>query len=139
MEVGNASAQHIGIRHFTISNFIFRICNSGKWEIADYLRFQTSDLLLFPEHLDDQRFSVLTSPLLPDLCKNSKGKFGICIVGRINLGKQEHQIMASRKRKSKKQQRIEARDEQANRRFFLILIGLTVLLLVMMYFIYQGF
>ncbi|MEL6655032.1 MAG: hypothetical protein AAFP77_02460 [Bacteroidota bacterium] len=47
--------------------------------------------------------------------------------------------MASRKRKSKKQQRIEARDNKANQRFFLILIGVTVLLLAMMYLIYQGF
>lgn len=47
--------------------------------------------------------------------------------------------MASRKRKSRKQQRIEAKDEKANQKFFLVLVGVTIVLLAMMYFIYTGF
>ena len=47
--------------------------------------------------------------------------------------------MASRKTKSRKQLRLEAKDEKASSRFFLILGGVTVLLLIMMYFIYTGF
>jgi|UPI0003791760 hypothetical protein len=47
--------------------------------------------------------------------------------------------MSTRKRKSRKQQRIEAKDEKANYKFFLILAGVTVLLLILMYFIYTGF
>lgn len=47
--------------------------------------------------------------------------------------------MSTRKRKSRKQQRIEAKDEKANSKFFLVLIGVTIVLLIMMYFIYTGF
>ena len=56
------------------------------------------------------------------------------------FGQHNLSVMARRaKAKSKKQQRIEARDEAANRRFIYITIGVTVGLLLMMYMIYNGF
>lgn len=47
--------------------------------------------------------------------------------------------MAKRKTKSRKQQRLEARDEAANRKFTMITIGVTLLLLIIMYLSYNGF
>jgi hypothetical protein len=47
--------------------------------------------------------------------------------------------MARRKTKSRKQQRIEAKDEVASRKFTLITIGITLILLIIMYFSYNGF
>jgi hypothetical protein len=42
------------------------------------------------------------------------------------------------KRKSRKQQRIEARDKAASRRFALITIGVTVALIILLYAIYSN-
>jgi|GEM_PF-5712024 len=47
--------------------------------------------------------------------------------------------MSTRKTKSRKQQRIEAKDEKANRKFALITIAVTIILLIIMYFTYSGF
>ena len=40
---------------------------------------------------------------------------------------------------SKKQQRLACKDNKASRKFFLILIAITVALMVLMYFVYTGF
>ena len=47
--------------------------------------------------------------------------------------------MARRKVKSKKQIRSEARDDKASKKFTLISIGITLVLLIIMYYTYNGF
>lgn len=68
------------------------------------------------------------------------GKKVIFLKMLLNLAKQANQLMSTRRTKqSKKQQRVAGKDNTANRKFFMILIGITIILLLVMYFVYTGF
>lgn len=58
----------------------------------------------------------------------------------LNLAKQANYLMSTRRtNQSKKQQRLSGKDSEASRKFFLILVAITVALMVLMYFVYTGF